>query len=161
MLVLRLLLFALLWHATLFAQDTLKINVHQADSLLVARNLSLIVSHYDVDKAEAAIIQARLFDNPELSTEWNLHNPDKGQWFDVGSKGQKIFALEQVFRIAGQRNANIQLAQEQKRMTEYQYQELVRSLKYELHTSFYRFHFLNNAITNITSQLTLLKNLID
>lgn len=161
MLVLRLLLFALPWHISLFAQDTLKINVHQADSLLVARNLSLIASHYNVDKAEAAIIQAKLFDNPELSTEWNLHNPEKGQWFDVGSKGQKIFALEQVFRIAGQRNTSIKLAQEQKRMTEYQYQQLVRSLKYELHTSFYRFHFLNNAIMNITSQLTLLKNLID
>lgn len=146
---------------TLQAQDTLKITLPQADSLLVVRNLSLIAYHYEVDKAEAAIRQARLLNNPELSTEWNLHNPDKSEWFDVGHQGQKIIGLQQVFRIAGQRNTSIKLAKEEKRLTEYQFRELVRSLKYELHVSFYRYHFLNNAISNIRSQLGLLKNLID
>ena len=146
---------------SLFAQDTLAVTLLQADSLLIARNLSLIVSRYEVDKAEARQIQAKLFNNPQLSTEWNLYNPGASRWLDVGSKGQKIIALQQVFRIAGQRKTSVRLAQEQQRMSQYEYYELVRSLKYELHVSYYRYYFLHHAIISIRSQLGLLKDLIE
>ena len=161
MAVIRIVFLLFIVSGYLRAQDTLKITLPQADSLLVIRNLSLIAFHYEVDKAEAAKTQAKLFNNPELSTEWSLYNPETTRWFDAGKQGQKIVALQQVFRIAGQRNASINLAQEEKRMTQSQYSELVRTLKYELHVSFYRYHFLNSAIVNIRSQLGLLKNLIN
>lgn len=146
---------------TLYGQDTLRVTFRQADSLLLVRNLSLIASRFEVDKAEANRVQAKLFNNPELSTEWSLYNPGKARWLDVGDSGQKIFALQQVFRIAGQRSAAIRLAEEQKRMTEFQYYEMARALKFELHTAFYRYHFLDRAITNIRLQLALLKRLIE
>lgn len=145
----------------LFAQDTLTVTMLQADSLLIARNLSLIVSRYDIDKAEARQVQAKLFNNPQLSTEWSLYNSNANRWLDVGSKGQKIIGLQQVFRIAGQRKASIKLAQEQKQMSQWEYYELVRSLKYELHVSYYRYYFLHHAIVSIRSQLGLLKDLIE
>lgn len=146
---------------SLFAQDTLTVTMLQADSLLIARNLSLIVSRYDIDKAEARQVQAKLFNNPQLSTEWSLYNSNANRWLDVGSKGQKIIGLQQVFRIAGQRKASIKLAQEQKHMSQWEYYELVRSLKYELHVSYYRYYFLHHAISSIQSQLGLLKDLIE
>jgi cobalt-zinc-cadmium efflux system outer membrane protein len=145
----------------LFAQDTLRITLPEADSILMAKNLSLVAFHYEIDKAEALRIQARLFNNPQLTTEWNFYNPGKNKYFDVGPKGQKAIALQQVFRIAGQRNAEISLASEQKKMTESQFYEMVRSLRYELHVSFYRYFFLTHAIKNIQSQLSHLRNLID
>ncbi|MBL0740825.1 TolC family protein [Chryseolinea lacunae] len=132
----------------------------QADSLLVARNLSLLAYKYEVDMADARTIQEKLFSNPQLYTEWNLYNPTAQKWFDTGKNGQKIVQLQQVFRIAGQRKTSIRLAEEEKRMTQWQYYELARSLKYELHVSFYRYYYLNNAIVNIRSRLDLLKNLI-
>jgi cobalt-zinc-cadmium efflux system outer membrane protein len=141
-------------------QDTLRISLQQADSLLMVRNLSLIASKYEVDMADARKVQEKLFTNPELSTEWSLYNPSLSKWFDVGSNGQKIIQLEKVFRIAGQRKASIRLAEEEKKLTQWQYYELARSLKYELHVSYYRYYFLNNAVTNIIARLTLLKNLI-
>lgn len=149
-----------LFSSSLFAQDTLRITLAHADSLLVARNLALIVAHYEIDKAVAAKIQARLFNNPEMSTEWSLYNPAQPQWFDVGSNGQRIVALEKVFQIAGQRRAAIKLAEEEARMSELQYDQLVRSLRFELHVTFSRYHFLKSAVENIDSQLKLLKNLI-
>ena len=142
-------------------QDTLRVSIRQADSLLLARNLSLVVSRYEIDKAEARKIQEKLFLNPELSTEWSAHNPNTGKSPDIGSNGQKIIQLQKVFRIAGQRKTSILLAEEEKRMTEIQYYELARSLKYQLHVSFYRYHFLNTAIISIHSRLVLLKNLIN
>jgi cobalt-zinc-cadmium efflux system outer membrane protein len=146
---------------SLFAQDTLSITLLQADSLLIARNLSMIVSRYEIDKAEARQVQAKLFSNPQLSTEWSLYNPGADRWLDVGSNGQKIIALQQVFRIAGQRKASIRLAEEQKRMSEWEYYELAQSLKYALHVSYYRYYFLHQAIVSVRSQLNLLKDLIE
>lgn len=158
----RLVLFisVFLLSTSLQAQDTLRITLPQADSLLIARNLSLIASRYEVDKAEARKIQERLFNNPEIYTEWSAYNSSSNRLLDVGSAGQKIIQVQQVFRIAGQRRTSIQLAEEQKQMTQWQYYELARSLRYELHVSYYRYFFLNSAITNIRSRLALLKNLI-
>jgi len=150
----------LLYSSSLFGQDTLKITLSQADSLLITRNLALIASRYDIDAAEAATIQAKLFTNPQISTEWNLYNPSKPQWVDAGRNGQKIIALEKVFQIAGQRSTSIKLTEENKRMTEYEYKALVRSLRYQLHVTFYRYYFLNSAVNSIDSQLKLLRNLI-
>lgn len=159
--ILHFLVFLFFMPSTLHAQDTLKVTLPQADSLLVARNLSLIASQYKVDKAQAGIVQARLFNNPELATEWSLRNPQNNEWLDIGPRGHKIIALEQVFRIAGQRSTGIRLAEGEKRLSELQFQELARALKHELHIAFYRYHFLDNAISNIRSQLGLLKRLID
>lgn len=146
--------------SALQAQDTLRITIRQADSLLLARNLSLVVSRYEVDKAEARKIQQKLFTNPELSTEWSAYNPQGNKVLDVGTNGQKIIQLQKVFRIAGQRKTSVLLAEEEKHMSEIQYYELARSLKYQLHVSYYRYYFLNTAIANIRSRLGLLKNLI-
>lgn len=160
MTVVRTLGIILLFSASVFAQDTLRITLLQADSLLVARNLELIASQYEVDMAAAARIQAKLFTNPELSTEWNLYNPSKAKWMDVGNSGQRIVSVQKVFQIAGQRSTSIKLAEETKRMTEFEYESLARSLRYELHVSFYRYHYLSNAGNSIDSQLRLLKDLI-
>src|SRR5690606_13235833 len=129
--------------------------------LLVTRNLTLLALQYEVDKAEAARIQARLFNNPTIATEWNLHNPVVGEWLDVGRRGQKIVAIEQVFRIAGQRNLQIRMAEEALRMTTWEYEALVRTVRLELHVAFYRYHFLSRAVAGTTVQLELLRSLID
>src|SRR5690606_28530959 len=158
--IVRTLVVLLIFGSTVFGQDTLRITLKQADSLLILRNLTLVASQYDIDAAEAATIQAKLFSNPELSTEWNLYNPAKSRWLDVGSNGQKIISIEKVFQIAGQRNTSIKLAEENKRMTVLQYEALARSLRYELHVAFHRYYFLNHAVNSIDSQLKLLRNLI-
>lgn len=145
---------------TVVGQDALRLSVRQADQLLIERNLALIVSHYEIDKAAARRVQAGLFLNPELSTEWNLYNPDRGRFSDIGARGQKIIAVEQVFRIAGQRKAAVRLAEAQRGMTELQYFELVRSLKYELHSNYYRLFYLQQTIQTIGAQLDLLQEIV-
>lgn len=41
----------------------------EAERLFLQNNLLLIAEHYNVDKAEAEIVQAHLFENPVLSLE--------------------------------------------------------------------------------------------
>jgi outer membrane protein, heavy metal efflux system len=140
--------------------DTLRVSLQQADSLLVIRNLSVIASHYDVDMASARVIQQKLFSNPYLATEWNLRNPTEDKWFDVGQGGQKILHIEQVVKLANKRRTGIQIAEADKRMTEMQYEQVVRNLRYALHSAYFRSYFLQRAVDNISSQLELLAELI-
>lgn len=141
-------------------QDTLQLSLQQADQLLIERNLQMVAAHYEIDKAVARKVQAGLFLNPEISTEWNLYNPERRRFSDVGSRGQKIIAIEQTFRIAGQRNAAVRLAEAERGMTELQYFELARALKYQLHSSYYHLYYLQESIRAISAQLQLLQEIV-
>lgn len=145
----------------LYSQDTLKLSLAQADSLLLSRNLDLVANRYNIDIAKARVIQAKLFSNPQLFTEWNLYNPTLNRAFDAGKNGQKIINLQQVFRIAGQRSTSIKLANEQTNMSELEYFDLTRTLKYSLHSTFYRFYYLENAYKALSSQYETLGKVVD
>lgn len=121
----------------------------------------LLAARYKVDGAKALIQQAKLWDNPTLSTEWNFYNPDKKKYLDVGSNGQKIFALEQVVSIAGKRNKRIQLAKANAQFSEFEFYELMRTLKAELHSNYYTIYFHRLTIEKYTKQLGLLGTIIE
>lgn len=143
------------------AQDTLRLSLHQTDSIFVTNNLMLLAARYKVDGAKALIKQARLWDNPTLSTEWNLYNPQKQQYFDVGANGEKIIALEQVVSIAGRRNKQVELAKANAQFSEFEFYELMRALKTELHSSYYAIYFNSLTIEKYTRQLNMLGAIID
>lgn len=142
------------------AQDTLSISLHQADSVFLSNNLLLLAARYKVDASKALIQQARLFSNPTLSTEWNFYNPDKNKYFDVGKNGQKIIAVEQVVSLAGKRNKLIGLAKANAQFTEYEFYELLRSLKAELHNSYYAAYFNNLIVKKLDKQLDQMGGII-
>ncbi|MEI7662133.1 MAG: TolC family protein [Bacteroidota bacterium] len=156
----KILLFVIfgLWFFPVFSQqDTLKISLFRADSLLLNRNLSLVAARYQVDAANAQAIQAKLFQNPYFSAELSLENPESHKFFDVSyPEGNKSFALTQLFQIAGQRITGYRLALEAAKMTDLQYFDLARSLKYQLHQSFFSVYYLSKALSIIDSQLGLL-----
>ena len=101
-----------------FGQDTISLTLHQADSLLITGNLSLIAAKYQLDAAKAQVVQARVFNNPSLSITTGLFNPSKNEFFDVGENGEVAVTIGKVFEIAGQRNTRVRIAKEQAKMTE-------------------------------------------
>jgi len=142
------------------AQDTLRLTLRQADSLLLINNLNLITANYQIDITKAQVLQAKLFNNPEFYSEWNLYNGDKRQVFDIASNGQKIFTITQTLRIAGQRKKEIALADINTRITEQQYMEILRATKYQLRKSFFAIYYINQALSTIGSQLNLLEETV-
>lgn len=138
-------------------QDTLRVSLKKADSLLVSRNLTLIAAKYQISAAKAQAIQARMFQNPYFSAELSLYNPETNKFFDVSyPDGNKGFALTQVFQIAGQRITGYRLSTEVAKMTELQFYDLSRSLKYQMHQSFFTVCYLTKAVSIIDYQLGLL-----
>jgi len=143
-----------------YAQDTLYVSPREADSLFIARNLSLLAAKYNIDINQTLVKQARIWDNPSFNVELNLYNPTIRRWFDVGSTGQKIFSVEQVIQIAGQRGQNAKWAKENVKISEYDFLDLVRTLKFSLHENLYSLYFNRQTIASYNRQLGLLDTII-
>ncbi|MCB9165390.1 MAG: TolC family protein [Flavobacteriales bacterium] len=159
----RMLLVLLAFTMCLLAdgQDTLRIGIAQADSLLIQRSLALLAQRYQVDMAEAERVQARLFQNPTLATEWSIR-PSTGRVLDVAQpNGQMAVTAEKLFRIAGQRSLAVRAATSRVRLAEAEYAELAAALRFALHSNLYRQFYLSCAIAAIGSQLDLLKGVVD
>lgn len=143
------------------AQDTLRLSLREADSLLSQRSLELLAQRYEVDKADADRIQARLFNNPSIATEWSVR-PATGNFFDVAApNGQLAVHAEQLVRIAGQRSLSVRAAEARVKVAAADYAELAAALRFQLHSDLYRQYYLHRAVTAISSQLDLLKGVVD
>ncbi len=134
------------------AQDTLTLTLPQADSLFLQRNLLALAGRFQIEASQAYIQQARLWDNPNLSGEFNLYNSPDRKFFDIGGNGQKAFALQQTIVLAGKRSKRVALAIENVRLTEFQFADLLRSLKFTLRSRFYTLFFLQNTLAMYRQQ---------
>ena len=79
----------IVWACVLFgtavqAQDTLSLTLRQADSLFVQRNLLALAGRFQIEAAQAQILQARLLDNPTVNVELNAYNPALNRPLDIG-----------------------------------------------------------------------------
>lgn len=142
------------------AQDTLKLSLDDAESRFLKTNLLLLAGQYNVDAQQALIAQARLWENPRLSVELNAYNADAKRAFDVGKNGQKIFALEQVFYIGGKKKHEVDLAKQNKQIAQYEFQDLLRNLKFQLRKNYYSLHYDYITLRIYNNQLQLLQNII-
>lgn len=152
---------ALLLPLCCFSQDSLRLSLRQADSLFLKKNLSLLAERFRIDAAQASVIQARLWDNPTLSTEWNAFNPEKRRVLDVARGGQKIISIEQILVTAGKRSKQVALAIENARMTEYEFMDLLRVLKFELRNNFFDIFFLQNTLNRYQLQISTLQSTVN
>lgn len=133
-----------LLHCSAFAQtDTLKLNLKDAEKLFLERNFSLIAQKYNVEASKALTKQAKLWDNPELSTEQTLWD-ESGKFFQhTDSTGQIGVKVEQIFKTAGKRGKQIKLAKDNEQIQQAAFDDLMRNLKYNISLDFYQ---LNNLI---------------
>jgi outer membrane protein, heavy metal efflux system len=143
------------------AQDTLSLSLQQTDSIFLKNNLLLLAARYKVDASKALVQQARLWNNPQLSTEWNLYNPAKDKFLDVGANGQKIVQLEQVVSIAGKRSKTIQLAKANAQFSQLEFYELMRSLKTELHNYYFSMYYSSIIVAKLDKQIAQMSGIID
>lgn len=131
-----------------------------AEELFLKRNLSLIAAGYDIDIAQARVLQARLFENPVISLEQNVYNRLNGKYFDLGRDGESGVEIEQVISIAGQRNNRIRLEKINREMAEYQFEEVMRTLHSELNEKFVEVYFLTRGLAVYEKEITSLEHLL-
>jgi cobalt-zinc-cadmium efflux system outer membrane protein len=103
--------------ATPALQDTLVINQKEAEGLFLNNNLDLIIQKLNINQAEAQVIQAKLWPNPEFSVDevnlWATKNQlSPGERLppiigNFGKNQQFSAALEQRIETAGKRKKGL------------------------------------------------------
>lgn len=144
--------------------DTLRLSLPDAEKRFIDSNLQLLAAHYNIDAQKALVQQAKLWDNPILSTDQVVSAggqflPYSKKLDDGTSMGQYSIQLQQLIYTARKRGKQIDMAVTNTRVSELQLQDLLRNLRYQLHADYYTIaqQFAYRAIyQNQLQQLTRL-----
>lgn len=110
----------------------------EIEQLFLNNNMALIAQRFQIKQAEAAVLQAKLWPNPNISiSEVNLWKNSSSESMPplIGHYGkyqQIAIELEQTIEIAGKRKKRIQLQLLERENAQLQFEELLRNLKYDL-----------------------------
>ena len=162
----RLIAFVCFFHlsAVIYAQtDTISISVSNADKRFLDSNLTLLAAHYNVDANTALIGQAKLWNNPIVSTDQNVYSNnhffEHGKGYDGVPKGQYFIQLQQLILTAGKRGKQINLATTNAHISELQLQDLLRNLRFQLHNDYYNVGQLLTSRNLLLAQAARVSNL--
>ena len=154
------LLFLLLAGKMCAQQVAGTLTLKEAEQRFLERNLSLIAERYNIDMAQAQVLQAKLFENLVISLEQNVYNRLNGKYFDFGKEGEAVVEIEQVIHLAGQRNKQVRLEKINKEIAEYQFEEVMRTLRQELNEKFVEVYFLSKSIAIYEKEVNSLQVLL-
>ena len=154
------LLFLLLAGKMCAQQVAGTLTLKEAEQRFLERNLSLIAERYNIDMVQAQVLQAKLFENPVISLEQNVYNRLNGKYFDFGKEGEAVVEIEQVIHLAGQRNKQVRLEKINKEIAEYQFEEVMRTLRQELNEKFVEVYFLSKSIAIYEKEVNSLQVLL-
>ncbi len=153
-------LFFIFTCVSVHASDTLKVNIRQADSIFLKNNYALLAASMNIDAQTAQIIQAKLYPNPTLTVDLNAYDPQNKEAFHTGKTGQKSFQYDQLILLGGKRRAQIELAKTNVQIATLEFQDLIRQLKYQLHSSLYNLNQQSFLLSKYNGQLTLLDSIL-
>lgn len=140
-------------------------SVADLENLFQKNNLQLIAKKYDVNKAEALLIQEKLWPNPTLTVD-NL-NLWANKSFETmpnlignyGSKQQLNIELEQLIETAGKRKKRIAIKKAEQEGSQLEFEEVLRQLRLDLRNNLHSIRRLQlqekelNTVHRLFSQL--------
>ncbi len=152
--------------------NTVILTQDEAEELLLKNNLSLLAEKLNLDIAEAAIIQAKVWPNPTLTVdEVNLWTTDyqkkTGEQLpglfgdaDFGRYRQVAAQIEQLVELAGKRKKRVAIAQVSQEMASAYLEDFLLSLRTEFRETLYHFEYSRLYIKLLQKQSNSLETLI-
>ena len=145
----------------LYAEEDMPgLSLREAEKCFLEHNVQLTAQRYNVDRAQAQVVQARLFDNPVISLEQNVYNRLNGKYFDVGKEGEAAIEIEQEIPIARQRSKRIKLEEINREAAGYRFEEVLRTLRSELYRSFVDTYYQSRSIRVYDREITSVGKLL-
>jgi cobalt-zinc-cadmium efflux system outer membrane protein len=157
------LFFSFIDHSNVNAQtksDTLHVKLPDAEKIFLDSNLLLLAQQYNIDANKALIIQARLIPNPNFSISHGLYSGTLKQFFPTGNNDETAAGLSQLILLAGKRNKQIKIAQANTALSEFQFFDLIRTLKYALRTDFYNIYYLQRSAKVYDEEISSLQQVV-
>ncbi|MBV8328092.1 TolC family protein [Chryseobacterium sp.] len=121
-------------------------------------NLQLLAQQYNINMADADIMQAKIWDLPQLSGQFNAYNPEGKKLFDIGhSKGAGI---TQLIYMGGKKKNEIAFAKSNKELAQLQFSQLLVDLRAQLHTTYFSLYYEKLKLENTNKQLLYMNDLL-
>jgi cobalt-zinc-cadmium efflux system outer membrane protein len=141
------------------AMDTLHLSLPTAEKMFLDSNFQLLAQRYNVDANQALVIQARLWPNPNFQIGHTLYSGTLNQFFPLGKNDETTMGLSQLILLAGKRNKQIKLAQANVQLSQYQFFDLMRTLKYTLRTDFFQIFYLRKSAQVYDTEIKALQQI--
>ncbi|WP_461138129.1 TolC family protein [Spirosoma pomorum] len=135
------------------APDTLRQSLSQLDAQFLERNFQLLAQKYQVNVAEANIVQAGLRYNPNVFFQTNFFNPQTGKFFQYGqnsaadmansqfNKGGMTIQVQQLLMLAGKRSKLVAVAESNRNLASLAFRDVLRTLRYQLYTTYANLYY--------------------
>ncbi|HEY4209259.1 MAG TPA: TolC family protein [Puia sp.] len=141
--------------------DTVNLSLPGAEGMFLDSNFQLLAARYDIDASKAQIIQARLWPNPNFSIGHTLYSGTLQKFFPTGPNDETTAGLSQLILLAGKRNKQVKLVQANAQLSEYQFFDLMRTLKYSLRTDFFRIYYLQQSAKVYDEEISALQHIVN
>lgn len=141
--------------------------LEQLEQLFLKNNYQLIAARYNINKAEAEIVQEKLWHNPSLSIdEVNLWSNSTSETLPpmigkYGANQQISIELEQLIETAGKRRKRTSIKQLEQSVAVNEFEEVSRELKKELRQAFYRIAFQKESARQLRQLIKLFETLTE
>lgn len=138
------------------------VTLAECETMFLKNNLHLLAAQYNIEAQKALITQAKLWNNPILNLELNAYNPSGNKRiFDIGRPdGQKAVAIQQLILLGGKRKAQIEIAKSNTIIATYDYQDMMRTLKFQLRKSYFSIYYDSRTLFYINQQINHLDTLV-
>lgn len=121
-------------------------------------NLQLLAEQYNINMADADILQAKIWELPQLSGQINAYNPEDKKIFDIAhAKGAQV---TQLIYMGGKKKNEIAFAKSNKELAQLQFSQLLIDLRVQLRTAYFNLYYENLKLENTNKQLGYMNDLL-
>ncbi|WP_265129429.1 TolC family protein [Chryseobacterium oranimense] len=122
-------------------------------------NLQLLAEQYNINMADADILQAKIWELPQMSGQINAYNPEGKKAFDIGhAKGAEI---TQLIYMGGKKKNEIAFARSNKELAQLQFSQLLVDLRTQLRAAYFNLYYERQKLENTNKQLGYMNDLLD
>jgi cobalt-zinc-cadmium efflux system outer membrane protein len=141
--------------------DSLRLTLPQAEDQFRQHNLSLLATRLGIDEYRAYQAQAKLFSNPTVYIEQMPYNRQTREFMPVKqSNSEQVIQVQQLLLLAGKRNKQLALAATNTKIAFDRFEDLARTLSYQLHSTFYDLYYQQQALGVYAQEMNTLSQTV-
>ena len=135
-----------------------ELSLLECEEAFQKNNLQLLAEQYNINMADADILQAKIWELPQLSGQINAYNPEGKKVFDVGhAKGAQV---TQLIYMGGKKKNEIAFAKSNKELAQLQFFQLLVDLRAQLRTAYFNLYYEKLKLDNTNKQLGYMNDLL-
>lgn len=130
----------------------------ECENAFQQNNLQLLAEQYSINMADADILQAKIWELPQMNGYINAYNPQDKKVLDAGRA--KGFEVTQLIYMGGKKKNEIAFAKSNKELAQLQFSQLLVELRTQLHTNYYNLYYEKLKLENTNKQLGYMNDLL-